>query len=253
MDRTAEQRPDDGAASSTICPFCAALRPAVETELCPRCRLPDTPATRTATSARLGPWFVFQRRNPAAPGMNWATLRELIEQGRVKPRSVVRGPSTGQLWVQASKARGVSRLFGKCWSCGADITPSTELCPHCQADQLPPGDPDALLVQGTLRRRTVAKVPGTWAAGSDEPLRHSIDAPVPAPFEQDDRDRPRRGRKRRVLAAIVLLMLIGVGGFVAYDPDAAAGLWERARDYDWSGAWADVKAAVAGQPKSKDE
>ncbi|MEM8874390.1 MAG: hypothetical protein AAGD32_09030 [Planctomycetota bacterium] len=246
---------DTDVAPSTICPFCAAIRSAVADEACPRCSLPDTPATRTATSARLGPWFVFQRRNPAAPGMNWTTLRQLIDQGRVKPRSVVRGPTTGQLWVPASKARGVSRLFGLCWQCGESIAKTAELCPECNADQVPPGDPDALLALGTVRRRPVAKVPNTWRVSADGSLPEAINAEVPAAAKPPGPvkvDRP-RGRKRRLALAVLLLAAIGLGGFVAYDPGVVPRTWEAAQDYDWAGAWEDVKSAVAGQPKSKAE
>ena len=41
---------------------------------CPRCTLADTPTTRNATKARIGPWYVLQARNPAAPGMKFETL-----------------------------------------------------------------------------------------------------------------------------------------------------------------------------------
>lgn len=244
---------DTGGAASKICPFCAALRPDVASEPCPRCGLPDTPATRTATSARLGPWFVFQRRNPAAPGMNWTTLRQLIDQGRVTPRSVLRGPTTGQLWAPGAKVRGVSRLFGMCWHCNALVKKNTEHCPSCQADQVPPGDPDALLALGTLRRRPVAKVPNTWRGAPESALPETIKAEIPDVLRPSAPVVERRpgGTKRRALLALVLLALIALGGFIAYDPSVVPRTWERAQDYDWAGAWENLKTSVAGQPKSR--
>jgi hypothetical protein len=105
----------------------------------------DSPASRQATKARIGPWYVLQSRNPAAPGMRYATLLALIHRGHVTARSVVRGPTTHQLWRFAAHVRGVSREFDVCYSCGGTIDRSASLCPHCQRLQDPPSDPDVLL------------------------------------------------------------------------------------------------------------
>jgi hypothetical protein len=105
----------------------------------------DSPATRQATKARIGPWYVLQSRNPAAPGMKYATLLALIHRGHVTGKSVVRGPTTHQLWRFAAHVRGVSREFEVCYSCGGSIDRSASLCSHCQRLQDPPNDPDVLL------------------------------------------------------------------------------------------------------------
>jgi hypothetical protein len=105
----------------------------------------DTPATRQATKARIGPWYVLQSRNPAAPGMKYATLLALINKGHVTARSIVRGPTTHQLWRFAAHVRGVSREFGICYSCAGEIDRETSICPHCQRTQDAPAEPDALL------------------------------------------------------------------------------------------------------------
>jgi hypothetical protein len=105
----------------------------------------DTIATRQATRSKLGPWYVLQQRNPSAPGMNFATLLSLIDRNRVTPRSVLRGPTTQQMWTHAARVKGVSREFGVCWHCSGEITKTTRLCPHCKRFQEPPPNPDALL------------------------------------------------------------------------------------------------------------
>src|SRR5689334_11976813 len=51
-----------------VCPFCGSLN-ASPVGACPKCTMENTPATRKATKARIGPWYVLQTRNPAAPGM----------------------------------------------------------------------------------------------------------------------------------------------------------------------------------------
>jgi len=105
----------------------------------------DTPTTRSATKTRIGPWYVLQSRNPAAPGMKWTTLLALVEKGQVTPRSVVRGPTTHQLWRFAAHVKGLSREFGLCYSCGSQIDKTTHQCPNCERLQELPPNPDALL------------------------------------------------------------------------------------------------------------
>jgi len=144
-----------------VCPYCGQLRPP-NNDPCPHCTMEDSPATRQATKARIGPWYVLQTRNPAAPGMKYTTLLALIHRGHVTPRSVVRGPTTHQLWRFAAHVRGVSREFGLCYSCGGAIENSASLCPRCQRSQDPPPDPDTLLAAAAARSAPAS--PGPPAA-----------------------------------------------------------------------------------------
>src|SRR5665213_3200966 len=105
----------------------------------------NTPAARKATKARIGPWYVLQARNPAAPGMKWETLLAFVQKGRVKPQSIIRGPTTHQLWRFAAHVKGLSREFGVCYSCGGAIEPSANLCSQCNRLQEPSLNPDTLL------------------------------------------------------------------------------------------------------------
>ena len=136
-------------AAKHICPFCGSQNPAPAAGAaagpCPRCTMEDTAATRQATKARIGPWHVLQTRNPAAPGMRYATLLALIGKGQVTGRSIVRGPTTHQLWRWAGHVRGLSREFGVCYSCGQPVERTASHCPNCDRSQEPQGNPDALL------------------------------------------------------------------------------------------------------------
>jgi hypothetical protein len=145
-------------AGRQVCAFCGQQRSAGP-EPCPHCTMEDSPATRQATKARIGPWYVLQSRNPAAPGMKYATLLALIHRGHVTAKSVVRGPTTHQLWRFAAHVRGVSREFDVCYSCGGTIDRSASLCPHCQRVQDPPSDPDVLLEQRAARARPEEDAP----------------------------------------------------------------------------------------------
>ena len=127
-----------------VCPFCGAMN-SKPGSACPRCTLEDTPAARSATKVRIGPWYVLQSRNPAAPGMKFQTLQLLVRKGFVTPQSVVRSPTTSQLWQSAAKVKGLSREFGLCYACGGEIGPCEALCPHCNRSQSLPSEVDALL------------------------------------------------------------------------------------------------------------
>jgi hypothetical protein len=137
-----------------VCPFCGTVNavadgdPSAQAAQCPRCSMADTPATRKATKARIGPWFVRQNRNPAAPGMRFDTLLALVRRGQVTAQSVVRGPTTHQLWRFAAQVKGLSRAFGVCYSCGGSVEPDATLCSHCNRMQEPPVNPDVLLETG---------------------------------------------------------------------------------------------------------
>src|SRR5688572_4817525 len=134
-----------------VCPFCGSVNAQADDDVaghagpCPKCSMADTPATRKATKARIGPWFVRQTRNPAAPGMRFDTLLALVKRGQVTAQSVVRGPTTHQLWRFASQVKGLSRAFGVCYSCGGSVGFDATLCPHCNRMQEPPANPDVLL------------------------------------------------------------------------------------------------------------
>src|SRR5687768_2240309 len=69
------------------CPFCGAVAEKSPNP-CARCGMDNTPEARRATKARIGPWYVLQARNPAAPGMRFDTLLTFVRKGRVRARSV---------------------------------------------------------------------------------------------------------------------------------------------------------------------
>ncbi len=144
-----------------VCPFCGQINQKGDLA-CPRCGMEDTPGTRQATRSKVGPWSVLQHRNPSAPGMNFETLISLIEKGRVTPRSIVRGPTTHQLWRYASKVKGISREFGLCWGCGGEITKSSKVCPGCKRLQDPPLNPDALIERTGAEAAPTASTGMAW-------------------------------------------------------------------------------------------
>jgi hypothetical protein len=131
-----------------VCPFCGVVSLAIE-EACPHCKMNVASATRAGTKALIGPWYVLQTKLPSIPGVTFARLLELVRKGRIQPRSVVRGPTTHQFWRFAIQVKGLSREFGLCYDCGAEIASDAETCPACSCSQSLPTDPHALLETNT--------------------------------------------------------------------------------------------------------
>jgi hypothetical protein len=169
-----------------VCPFCGTVR-ARRGDPCPRCTMEDTAETRQATRNRIGPWYVLQSRNPSAPGMKFDTLLLLVRRGQVTPRSIVRGPTTHQLWRFAIRVRGLSREWGLCYSCGQSVESTDNVCTHCHKLQEPPLNPDMLLE--TPGRAALPPSPSGEAARIDRMTSSQIVLPVlggakPAPRQE---------------------------------------------------------------------
>lgn len=181
-----------GLEGKQACPFCGAVSEKSHNP-CARCGMDNTPEARKATKARIGPWYVLQARNPAAPGMRFDTLLTFVRKGRVRARSVVRGPTTYQLWRFAAHVKGLSREFGLCFSCGNSIETTANICPQCNRLQEPPINPDVLLdgvgVEDGTTRGSVAgpvfrELPGADPVVSPSaapPAPPAAAAPAPAP------------------------------------------------------------------------
>jgi hypothetical protein len=132
----------------------------------------NTPLTRQATRARIGPWYVMQTRNPSAPGMKFSTLLTLIRKGQITPRTVIRGPTTHQLWRFAGRVKGVSKHFGQCYYCGEQLAPEAATCRGCHRSQELPPNPDSLLENDCIA--TVAP-----------PVMKSVSEPTKTPAAED--------------------------------------------------------------------
>lgn len=259
-----------------LCPFCGTVNERDAAVACSKCGMEDTPATRDATRARIGPWHVLQSRNPAAPGMKFSTLLSLIRKGQVTQRSIVRGPTTSQFWTVAARVKGLSREFGVCYQCSGQIESTANICPHCQKLQEPPINPDVLLeasgetapaAGSSPARRARPYVPeptvnvdtdDSTAMTAQSPPRARPAAPAATPsgiltakelataFQLDFQPKPAPPRKRRRSAKtlLVLILLGGVGaGVTAYlRPDLRDQSVEWVRRYS-----AQIKARLEAQ------
>lgn len=168
--------------SKQVCPFCGAINERAtslngNSPACPRCGMQDSLDTRQSTTTRIGPWFVRQGKNPSAPGMRFETLLALVKRGQVSPGSIVRGPTTQQLWKFAGQVKGLSREFGLCHHCGGVIETSATICPACSRMQEPPVNPDVFL-ENAVTPTPAAKPPAPKQAAVPQSRPQTPPAPV---------------------------------------------------------------------------
>ncbi len=114
-----------------LCPYCGRTQPA-ENQRCVDCHGLFDPLSRKATQIALGPWTIRDKANPFRPGCSYEVLRKQVLAGKITPTTVIRGPTTHQLWSIARNVPGVAHLLGACHNCGASAQPESKSCPQCQ-------------------------------------------------------------------------------------------------------------------------
>lgn len=169
--------PPGGRAGQFVCPYCGSVND-VDEGPCPSCTMENSAAGRKATKGRIGPWYVLQKRNPAAPGMKFETLLSFVHRGRIKPHSIVRGPTTHQLWRFAAQVKGLSRQFGLCYSCGSSLATDAAVCPQCNRPQGLPAQPDVFLESAD--GEPAPEMREVTPAASEVAAPSAVDSPQPA-------------------------------------------------------------------------
>ena len=128
-------------------PWLAATMPCVycgrtierSSQRCPQCKTSYSMAVRKASREVEGDWFYLEPRNPSNRGVDFRTMLKLIEKGRLRPDSIVRGPATHQDWMYAAEAPMLSKHLGNCPHCFGPATGNDEFCTTCgrHLDQIP--------------------------------------------------------------------------------------------------------------------
>ncbi|MFI4861767.1 MAG: hypothetical protein ACIAXF_13935 [Phycisphaerales bacterium JB063] len=119
-----------------LCPYCGHAQ--YGGERCQDCGGLFEPLSRRATQIAMGPWYIRNKSNPFKPGCCYDIVKRMAETGKIKPTTVMRGPTTKQFWSIARNVPGVAHLVGYCQSCNAHVSPNEPKCPKCDA---PFGEP----------------------------------------------------------------------------------------------------------------
>lgn len=123
--------PPPPAIRGTLCPYCGTV--SSDPRRCDSCRGFFDPLSRQATQNAMGPWFIRDEKQPFRPGCSLQTLIELIAKGKLTAETIVRGPSTRQLWTFAGRAPGISHHLGWCYACRAKASVDARSCASCGA------------------------------------------------------------------------------------------------------------------------
>jgi hypothetical protein len=158
---------------------------------CPHCKTSFSLAVRRASREIMGDWFYLDQRNPSGRGVTFETLIKMIEKGRIRPDSIVRGPTTHQDWMYAAETPRLAKYLGTCPHCFAEAKPEDVYCTRCQLNMngLPaeprPGVPADLVKEPFHRaahemEKQLAQAPGTPAPLSFAPKPEAAAAAVGA-------------------------------------------------------------------------
>jgi len=123
------------------CVYCGQVIPR-DGDRCPECRTSFSLAVRKASREVVGPWSYLDPRNPSGRGVTFETLVKMIEKGRIKADSIVRGPTTHQDWLYAAEAPRLAKYLGMCPHCFGEARPEDTYCTRCQLNMnTRPADP----------------------------------------------------------------------------------------------------------------
>ncbi len=125
-----------------LCPYCGHAQEA--SDRCAECAGLFEPLSIKATQISMGPWYVRDRNRPFHPGCSFEILRRQIDAGRIKPTTILRGPTTHQLWDIARNVPGVAHLIGYCHKCNTKVSRDARKCPKCEAPFRTPVQRDEL-------------------------------------------------------------------------------------------------------------
>lgn len=166
-----------------LCTYCGSL--SISTSKCSNCGGHFDLLSRQRTQNGMGPWFIRDQVNPFHPGCSYDTLRRLIARGRVRPDTVMRGPTTRQFWSFARNTPGVAHLLGACHACHAPVDATAHACPSCAASFVVADDRQQLglapmqMLPGDADPAAVADAAFGPATPPREPA-GPVDAAVPA-------------------------------------------------------------------------
>ena len=129
-----------------LCPYCGQPQRG-DVERCRSCGGLFEPLSQIATQIAMGPWYIRDKQQPFRPGCSYEVLMKMVEAGRIRPTSVMRGPTTRQFWQVARNVPGVAHFLGYCHNCNYHVKPTEPQCPSCGAAFKEPTDRDRLGLQ----------------------------------------------------------------------------------------------------------
>ena len=117
--------------SVLVCPFCGELQK--ESKVCQVCQKLHYPRGVMLAEAEMGPWWIRREKYPFRPGLKYDNFIDLVRTGEINTKTIIRGPTTKQLWKIAGRVQGIAHLLGRCHACGEEVKPTALSCGGCSA------------------------------------------------------------------------------------------------------------------------
>jgi len=221
-----------------ICPWCGEPQPVQES--CRACHRGFDAQMRSELLSAMGPWFIRNEGKPFEPGFSYARLEEMIRAREIDRNTIVRGPTTRQMWTAARRTPGLAHLLGYCFACDERVHHEARSCPSCSApfgrytDRNDFGLPE----EGAPASAWVPPTPEPAGISSFAPDEELVAPSPPAPQDQSAearRSEPGPGSadplilslrgqvqrleqrsSRRQIVMLLLVILLPVGVILAY-------------------------------------
>ncbi|MCH7791427.1 MAG: hypothetical protein IID31_04000 [Planctomycetes bacterium] len=238
-----------------LCPYCGQV--SRNHTRCTSCGGQFDHLSRQATQNAMGPWQVRDTEHPFRPGCSFETIRAMVARGKIRPSTILRGPTTRQFWTPAKRTPSVANLLGRCHNCAVAVRPTSLSCPSCGAGfdpepdrqylglmpiRLLPGEATAEVVAASALGEAALPIgahrPLVAARGSPAAQRHAATRPHAAPTQtraraipdQPEALDPNTPTRRGGRGAMLLILAIGAtvlvlsAAFVASAPLLGIGL-----------------------------
>ncbi len=186
------EQPEGMGPSMVLCPYCGSL--SAHHKQCAHCGGHFDLLSRQRSQNAMGPWFIRDVTRPFNPGCSLSTLTRMVQRGRIRPETVIRGPSTRQFWTFAKNTPGIGHLFGECHACHTAVMPIAKLCPSCNASFVADDDRQNMglspvhLLPGDADAATIAASIGTKGPTPTIPTQTPLPMPVAPPPEKVEED-----------------------------------------------------------------
>ena len=112
-----------------VCPICGETQP--ETNVCRGCSTLLEPDGLLLAEGGFGPWWIRNEGLFFRPGITYEQLADLAKKGIIDLQTIVRGPTTRQLWKVARRVQGIAHLLGRCHRCGEHVQSTDLSCGAC--------------------------------------------------------------------------------------------------------------------------
>ena len=159
------------------CPLCGETQ--YEQSVCKQCSGKLDPDGLLLAEASFGPWYIRDEDNPFAPGMTYDLLIQKIGEDTLHRFSLVRGPTTRQLWIVAKRVPGIAHLLGRCHRCDEHVDPASLACPMCEVAFGGYRDRDSLGLEGIKSKKVEAN--GVSSFLGDTAIFETCSKPLTAP------------------------------------------------------------------------